>query len=39
MNITINMLFSGHNQPVTINLPAEAAAPDVPDLKDLKKGQ
>lgn len=39
MDINLNMLFYDYNQPVTINLPAEATATDVPDLKDLQKGQ
>jgi hypothetical protein len=39
MDIQLSLLFYDYNQPVTINLPFEAAASDVPDLKDLQKAQ
>ena len=36
VNLNLNIQFGGFNQPMTIDLPAEASASDVPDLKDLK---
>jgi hypothetical protein len=39
MDISLGMQFSDYNQPVTINLPPEASATDVPDLNNLQPGQ
>jgi hypothetical protein len=39
MDISLSMQFSAYNRPVTINLPAEASATDVPDLNSLQTGQ
>jgi hypothetical protein len=39
LDITLDMKFSAYNQPVTIDLPAAATAPDVPDLSGLQPGE